>query len=383
MPNKRAGGVHSITAVDRPKRCRVLGSLRGLRPLRRRLSLGVRSRNFMLGEKLLIKIWETLTRDGIGGLASPWQIRRQGFAHNDVRRQEVLALAQAGTDAEAIRQGRKVLSSRGELSDTPAVEHVSPVSEEAMRVARIALSRAAGAKESADRLQQEVNLAKAIIFAEEEAAARVDDTEVADEPIDPDWFTRWRQSAQEVRSEQLQRLWARTLAGEAKSPGTYSLRTLDFLRNLTPAEAKSIEHVTPFIFSGFLPKFENIDLEKEGLDFGFLLDLEDMGFLTGHSGLGLQKTIASQSSEKYLSALVNNNKALVLHKDDPNFELNLPGAALTRIGKEVLTLGQFSSNPEYLKKVAEALKKEGLTVKVGDWIPRQNGNGHVQGLVPI
>jgi len=337
----------------------------------------------MLGEKLLIKIWETLTRDGIGGLASPWQIRRQGFAHNDVRRQEVLALAQAETDAESIRQGRKILSSRGELSDTLAPEHVNPVSEEAMQVARMALSRAAGAKESADRLQQEVNLAKTIIFAEEEAAARADDTEVADEPIDPDWFTRWRQSAQEVRSEQLQRLWARTLAGEAKSPGAYSLRTLDFLRNLTPAEAKRIEQVTSFIFSGFLPKFENVDLEAEGLNFGFLLDLEDMGFLTGHSGLGLQKTISSQSSEKYISALINNDKALVLHKDDPNFELTLAGAALTQIGKEVLTLGSFSSNPEYLKTVAEALKKKGLTVKVGDWIPRQDGNGHVQGLVPI
>jgi|AntDeeMetagen681_2_1112603.scaffolds.fasta_scaffold07261_2 hypothetical protein len=337
----------------------------------------------MLGEKLLIKIWETLTRDGVGGLASPWQIRRQGAAHNDVRRQEVLALAQAETDAEAIREGRKMLAFGGELRNAPHFENVNPASEEAMQIARIALSRAADAKESADKLQKEVNLAKTIIFAEEEAAARVDDNEVADEPIDPDWFTRWRESAKEVRSEQLQRLWARTLAGEAKSPGTYSLRTLDFLRNLTPAEAKRIEQVTPFIFSGFLPKFENVDLEAEGLTFGFLLDLEDMGFLTGHSGLGLQKTVSSQSREKYFSALINNNKALVLEKDDPSFNLVLEGAALTRIGREVMTLGRFSSNAAYLKSVAESLKKKDLTVKVGDWIPRQGGNGQVQGIVPI
>ena len=36
-----------------------------------------------------------------------------------------------------------------------------------------------------------------------------------------------------MSSEELQTLWGRTLAGEIKSPGSYSLRTLDFLKNLS------------------------------------------------------------------------------------------------------------------------------------------------------
>jgi hypothetical protein len=38
----RTFDTQQVAAVDRPKRCRALGSLRGLRPLRRQLSFGVR-----------------------------------------------------------------------------------------------------------------------------------------------------------------------------------------------------------------------------------------------------------------------------------------------------------------------------------------------------
>ncbi len=39
------------------------------------------------GEKLLIKMWETLVERGIGGLLTPWQTIREGRAMNEVRRQ--------------------------------------------------------------------------------------------------------------------------------------------------------------------------------------------------------------------------------------------------------------------------------------------------------
>ncbi len=37
------------------------------------------------GEKLLIKLWETITEKGIGSLLSPWQTIRTGKARNEVR----------------------------------------------------------------------------------------------------------------------------------------------------------------------------------------------------------------------------------------------------------------------------------------------------------
>ena len=70
------------------------------------------------GEKLLIRLCDTI-ENGIGGLLSPWQIRRTGRARLDVHRDEFLALAQAERDVDDIRSGRKRLtadsSTRGSL----------------------------------------------------------------------------------------------------------------------------------------------------------------------------------------------------------------------------------------------------------------------------
>ena len=65
------------------------------------------------GEKLIIKLWESIADKGIGSLLKPWQIRREGRASIDVKRDELLALAQAEADAAAIRSGQKTLLLNG------------------------------------------------------------------------------------------------------------------------------------------------------------------------------------------------------------------------------------------------------------------------------
>jgi len=61
------------------------------------------------GERLIIRLWETLSEKGVGSLLKPWQIKREGIAHLEVRRVELLALAQTEKDAEDIRTGHKRL----------------------------------------------------------------------------------------------------------------------------------------------------------------------------------------------------------------------------------------------------------------------------------
>ena len=69
------------------------------------------------GEKLVIKLWETIADKGIGSLLKPWQIRREGRAFLDVRRDEMLALAQVEVDTASIRGGHQLLKATGELID--------------------------------------------------------------------------------------------------------------------------------------------------------------------------------------------------------------------------------------------------------------------------
>ena len=94
--------------------------------------------------------------------------------------------------------------------------------------------------------------------------------EIADESPDDDWINRFFSSAQEVSSDDMQTLWGRILAGEVKQPGSYSLRTLDFLRNLTASEAKAFEELGRYALNfltleGYaaIPTFDMEWLEKE------------------------------------------------------------------------------------------------------------------------
>jgi hypothetical protein len=60
------------------------------------------------GERLAIKIFETLSKAG-AGLAKPWQTRRVGQAKAQAKADELRVLAAAKKDAEDLRKGVKVL----------------------------------------------------------------------------------------------------------------------------------------------------------------------------------------------------------------------------------------------------------------------------------
>lgn len=57
--------------------------------------------------------------------------------------------------------------------------------------------------------------------------------EVSDEPVDDDWIGRFFSFAEDISNEEMQVLWGKILAGEIKKPKTFSIRTLELIRNLT------------------------------------------------------------------------------------------------------------------------------------------------------
>ncbi|MBA6421117.1 DUF2806 domain-containing protein [Pseudomonas sp. 5Ae-yellow] len=62
-------------------------------------------------------------------------------------------------------------------------------------------------------------------------------TEVSDKPVDKDWILQYLNRAQDVSDSDMQLIWARILAGEVASPGSYSKRTLQSLETLDKEEA--------------------------------------------------------------------------------------------------------------------------------------------------
>lgn len=320
------------------------------------------------GEKLIIKLWETIADKGIGSLLKPWQIRREGRANLDVRRDEVLALAQAEADAVAIRSGQKLLLLSGEVMNLPALEAPTAIHESADKIP-LALPRAievAVQNAKVEALRQEVSIAKAVIYAEEEL--QKDPSEPTQDSPQDDWLLRWRECAAGVSSDELQQIWGKVLAGEVKSPGRFSLRALEFLRNLSQSEAQAIERISPFVISGVLYRGDDVMLEAEGVSFSDLLAMQELGVLAGVDGLGLEITWNSDSTTSYQKALTCHGALILATAADVSKIIKLKVCTVTSIGKQVLSLGRFAPNAKMVESVATAIKALGFNVQIGSYV---------------
>lgn len=64
-----------------------------------------------------------------------------------------------------------------------------------------------------------------------------------------DRFVRFFEDAGNISDDQIQELWAKVLAGEIKQPGSFSLRTLDVLKNLSKTEAEIFRVIASYAIS--------------------------------------------------------------------------------------------------------------------------------------
>ena len=308
----------------------------------------------------MIRLWETVTEKGISGWLSPWQTRRKGRALTDVRRDELLMLAQTARDVENIQAGRKSLAADYQLVEHPEKSPLALQTDSAFRDAAASVKRNQIARE----MRAEVNVSKVLLSAE---AALEDDPQTPPErKVDDDWLFRWRDAASTVSSEELQTLWGQVLAGEIKSPGSFSLRTLEFLKNLSHEEALQIAKVSPFVISNVIFRGNNQLLKSEGITVGFLLNLQNLGVVSG-VGAGLTQKFHSLATEKFEQALVSYNRVLIVTHEDTSKQIRLEVYKLTLLGQQIIELGSFKPHEVYLRSVGQTICRQGFKVLIARW----------------
>lgn len=119
--------------------------------------------------------------------------------------------------------------------------------------------------------------------------------------MDPDWFFSFIQMAEDIHSPLMQELWGKIFAVEIAKAGSFSLRTLQMLKQLTQRDAiifkkasalacKQKNHVGPKIITGFYQKpsvwnffstgkNRQLNLAEFGLSYPEILSLIDMNLL--------------------------------------------------------------------------------------------------------
>lgn len=196
---------------------------------------------------------------------------------------------------------------------------------------------------------------------------------VTEEIVNEDWTTRFFDVVQDVSDDEMKKLWGQILAGEVKAPQSYSLRTLELLRNLTKYEADTfvkvaqlsmIQNGDNFIFAGGAD-----DLSKYDVTFDDIAILGEVGII--QSGNLIQRTLTANKIRG--TELIAYGNIVILLSINANSSVLLPIYRFTQAGAELLRLINVISNMAYAKELADYMKMQNANVQYSNDISMING----------
>lgn len=180
---------------------------------------------------ILEKMWITLDERFIATWMNPKRMLREGEAQLQLDRKRRLQ--------EIELEGAKAHAERVQITHSGygSLARVEP---------HVDFERLAEIEKKQDYVRKQTNLGKTILYAEAEFKA---DDPVPEKEVDPDWLYCWKEQAEKFSAEDMQLLWGKVLAGEFKSPGSFSYRALDALSNLSTEDAEDFLLVCSLAFS--------------------------------------------------------------------------------------------------------------------------------------
>ena len=303
----------------------------------------------------IAKLIDTLA-EGVGALYAPIHIRRKGKA-----------------EAERIQYMAEV--SRNNLDIPFRYEQdgltVSTDKEFAELAQRTILRNLAREMNKQLNIENVVSCARDILEHEQE---------VSKEPVSQTWLSNFFEAVGYVEEEDLQKIWGKLLAGEIKQPKSYSLRTLNTLKNMTSNEAKIFQSLSSFIImsegKGFLLNDNKLH-EKYDIEYENILLLDDCGLINSQG----ETNCVFPFKPKSIEQLYNNNCLAELHKKiDIDTNVQFDAYPLTSAGIELFNIVSKDSNSKFFKDVIKQIehnnknisaliyKKELITGKDGKMI---------------
>ena len=227
------------------------------------------------------------------------------------------------------------------------------------------------------RLRLDQHRYEALGGAVAEAAVELrNETSFPKERPNQDWVARYIESASQVTDQTMQELWGRILAGEIRKPGTFSLRTLHVVSNISQVEAKLFEafgkHAVLLKWFGFIPMVSNDEF----------LRTQRMGTATvrilADSGLAAE-TPASINlltpEEEYGAFFYGQNRMVYVGQKSPPVRVEHNCWTLTSAGLESLKLVEREGDPRNMQLLVEIFRRSGLEPEVGSYVMKDDGKG--------
>lgn len=188
-----------------------------------------------------------------------------------------------------------------------------------------------------------------------------EEKEVSSEPVNPDWATRFFDIAQDISDETMQDLWGRILAGEVKRPKSYSLRTLEVLRNITREEAELFEKIAQYVIYDGNYYISNISSINDDVNIKYvdIARLIEIGMI--QPGSLVEQNYLNKKNELSMHHLFYGNKYVAFIELPPNVsQISFPIHLLTTAGIELYNLISLKPNLKYLESLLRNILSENI-----------------------
>ena len=205
---------------------------------------------------------------------------------------------------------------------------------------------------------QEIRRQNNIDSVVEKAAEDLKGKQVSDEPVDDDWAARFFNIVQDVSKDEMKVLWAKILAKEIEKPLSYSIRTLEILRNISFKEAELFKRLADYVLiqNGGFVFYENDILQKHGIYYIDECKLREADLL--QSGEMVSRTYKSSQNGVNIHNIIYGNWfiQITLPSQTQNVQMNI--ILLTQAGVEIFELMDINPKMDYLKEIATFIKKK-------------------------
>jgi len=217
--------------------------------------------------------------------------------------------------------------------------------------------------ETGDRIAQrlvarEVRRQENIDTVVEMAANNLQNSTVSDEPVEEDWAARFFNIVQDVSKDEMKVLWAKILAKEIEKPSSYSIRTLEILRNISYKEAELFKKLAEYVLihgGGFVFN-ENDVLQKHGIYYIDECQLREAGLL--QSAEMVSRTFRSNQNGVNIHKIIYGNWFVKIMLPSQTQDVNMNIILLTQAGSEIVELMEINPKMDYLKEIATFIKKK-------------------------
>lgn len=301
--------------------------------------------------KPLKRLIEVIAK-GVGAVYSPHLIRKNA----DAKAYEITTITRAIDAAKRIHN-IPVIYNNGEISAWQKPDDGTLILED-MPIA----ARAERRLDFTERRRQD-NIENITAVA---ATQLTGETVVGDDSPGEDWIARFFTSAQDINSKQMQDLWGRILSGEIKRPGSFSLRTIDFIRNISNSEAELFERVGRLAFRTNGNAFISTDdkkwlVEERGIREADHFLLAELGILYP-TDLQLT-TFATESTSEMVFRI--HDHILFIARGQIKAPIKMQVWKFTGIGFEMLPLLHHHVDIGYIEKIAKMFSESNGEVKFG------------------